>query len=211
MSYTFSGVTTNASSTTTVTASFNIGAGVSPFVVVGVQQQTGHASPTMTIGSGTPISMNLDFINTDNQEVFFSCLATGLSGTQTVSLTAAGSAFETVGFSLWYFPSLMVLSHTAGIASGTTLTIPVNVGDSLFVTGHDAGTAYNYSGSSAAPTGDRPITGAANNPESADWVITSSNASFSVVSSAGAATAAVTYAAPVAPSFKTIGIGGSNW
>jgi len=191
MSYTFVGVTTDSSGTNVSTVSFNIGAGISPFVVVGVEQQNGHAAPTMTIGSGTPIQLNLDFIDPSTNEVFFSNVATGLSGSQNITLTAAGSAFETRSYSLWYFPSIMYLSHTGSVA-GTSFTIPVNAGDSLFVIGHAVGGAFTYSGSTVAPTGQRAITGGSNNPESADWVITSS-ALFNVVASLTGDHAAVTY------------------
>ena len=191
MSYTFAGVAIDSSNTNTSTASFNIGGSVSPFVVVAVEQQNGHAAPTMSIGG---VSLNLDFIDPLTNEAFFSGISTGLSGTQTVSLTAGGSAFETRSYSLWYFPSIMYLSHT-GSTSSTTITIPVNAGESLFAIGHALGGTFNYSGSTVAPTGDRPITGGSNNPESADWAISLSNPSFNVVAGRSGNHAAVTYSA----------------
>src|SRR5258708_5674222 len=150
MSYTFSGVAVDSNAGTTSTVSLDIGPTASPFVIVAVEQQNGHASPTLTVG-GVPL--NLDFINASSNEAFFSGVATGLSGAQNVALTAAGSNFETRSFSLWYTPTLVALSHTASVASANSFTIPVNAGDFLFAIGHNAAGAFTYANSTVAPSG----------------------------------------------------------
>lgn len=199
MSYTFIGVATDASSTTTSTATFNIGATSGPYVVIGIHQQNGHASPTCSIGG---VSLNLDVIDGNSQNVIFSGIATGLSGSQTVSLTAAGSAFETRGYSCWTTTDPVSLSHTASSTTGTSFPIVVKANDFLFVMGHDPGTAtYDYSPSTQAPNANRTIGAGTNNASSADWVISASNNSFSIAVSAATTfiAAAATYAQAAAP------------
>lgn len=184
MSYTFAGTATDASSTNTSTASFNIGATPGPYVVVAIEQQNTHANPTVTIGG---VSLNQDANDSNSQAVIFSGIATGLSGTQTVAITASGSAFETRDYALWYTSDSIRLSGTAGAGgSSQSYSIGVLAGNYLFTMGHApaASGAFNYSPSTQTPTGDHYIGNL--HDGAADWVIATGNAAFNIQTNSGA-------------------------
>lgn len=208
MAYTFSGVASNANAGgNSVSVTLSVGPTAGPFVVVAVHEQNSKtAGGSVTVGG---VSLNpADIVDASGTVGIFSGVATGQSGSVTVTFTATASiAFETVGFSLWYTSDNVVKSHTASGASGTC-TISVNNGDFLFGISEGAG-ALDWSGSTVTPTGSRVITGDSANGGSADWMIVA-GASFTV-SSARSFIAAATYAAPSTPAFTTIGIGGSEW
>ena len=212
MSYTLSGVASAAASSanpaiTTVTLS--VGPTLSPFVVVAVVAQGGTlAGSTLKVGS---ISLNLDVTDSSNTFAIFSGVATGLSGSQTLTFSAPGGAFDTNGFCLWYMPTPISKTNT-GSAGGavSSFTIPVNNGDFLFAVG-GRGTAFNFNSSTVAPFENTAITGSVSNGLTADWTIAASNASFSVSAGANFNGAGATYTPSAAPAFITIGIGGSEW
>jgi hypothetical protein len=211
MSYTFSGVATDASATTTSTVTLSVGAAVGSFVVVAIEQQNGHANPTLTIGG---VSLNLDVIDGNNTTAIFSGKVPGLSGNQSVALTATGSAFETRSFSLWYTTDNVSLSHTASVPlTANNFNIAVLAGDFLFVMGEN-GAATDYNGSTAAPAANHATGGSGNNT-SADWTISSTNAAFNVKTTAAGNMNAVgaTYAAiiGVGALFGVIGLASNEY
>jgi hypothetical protein len=190
MSYTFSGtaVDNGTGGFPSHSVTLDVGPTTSPFVVIAIHEQNGHQSgATVTVGD---VSLTRDFVDGTGQLGFYSGVATGTSGNQTVTFTQASSSFETVGFSLWYFSASQSLSRSGSGNAGCTINVAA--GDSLFAIS-EGGTVADYSESTVTPNGSRVIAGDLNHGASADWAITSSDASFRVSSSSGP-TAAATYA-----------------
>lgn len=187
MAFSFAGSGTDANASTTSTITFNIGASPGPFVVVAFGQQNSHANPTMTIGG---VSLNLDVIDGFNNSGFFSGVATGLSGNQTVALTAAGSGFETRSYSLWFTSAAVALSHTASGDGVASVNIPVNIGD--FMAAISFGIT-DFNSSTVPPDANHIITGGAY--VSGEWdSLAAANPAFSVKPNANFNGSVATYA-----------------
>lgn len=209
MSYTFSGVATDTSGTTTSTASFGIGAVAGPNVILGLVLPGIAVVPTVTIG-GVALS---NAVQVNDESFIFWGPATGLSGTQTVTVVAAGSAFQLRSYCLWYTTDTLTLGNTGSTNGGTNFTLGVNAGQYLFAIGASTTSPLNFDASTQLPTADHPINTVGSLTTGADWLISATNAAFTVQPGAGggnfSAAAAFTPSSP--PAVTIIGIGSSAW
>jgi len=110
------------------------------------------ANPTAATIGGQ--AMNLDIISTDFPAAVFSLKTSGLSGSQTVSITQAGTAFFNRVFWCWYSTINWTLNRTAQIpANASNINIAFDAQDIQFAPGWISGsTTWDYSSSTIGPS-----------------------------------------------------------
>jgi hypothetical protein len=156
------GLPGNSSTSTSFAA--NIGATLSPFVVVTLGQSGGtFGTPTVTVG-GVSLSL-VDSINSSGVvSAIYAGIATGLSGSQTIAVTFdAGSTFRDrpiYAFTTANLNSQSVLSHAAG---NSPLNFNYTKNGCIIAGGYAAATT-SFATSSGASTLNSSTPGVAPNP-----------------------------------------------
>lgn len=181
---------------TSISSSIDIGtASADRLVIVGCCDQNAHALTSVVVNG---VTLNIDIDNTAGGGA---AIASGLvpsgSGSQTVTVTWAGSGFEERFFTVWTATGLSsnVVKHTA--AGIDPISIAVDAGDFLFSLSMAFSGAYDWDASTQAPTRTASIAGAGSGffQYNADWLIAATNPAFSIDESAGAIqTTAASYA-----------------
>ena len=194
--YTFRGQLAADPSNDILTGNVDIGTASADRLIVALCATSG-APFTLASMIVNGVTLTIDKTQTNSHGVAIcSGLVTSGTGSVTVSMTFTGSAFQDKFCVLYALTGLNsnLVKQVAG-ASVPSVTIPVVAGDFLFAIGVDAANP-SFSGSTQSPTTQRQQTGtgSAYHETSADWVIASTNASFSIASSPAAnLIAAATY------------------
>lgn len=176
---------------TVVTTSFTFGSASSGRVIVmGNTVQNGQVISSIVIDpAGTPVSLTAVPGATDSfgETSLWSGVDTVHAGATTVQVTFATSInFNNLSFMAWQLTGIgsPTARQSAASTSGATNTISVVNTDFLFaITITNGTTGYDYSTSTVAPFATH--SGSGNLASSADWTITSTNASFGVVPKVG--------------------------
>lgn len=179
MSYSYLGGFTGNSSGTTFNPSVSVPAGFC--VVIVYVEKAAAATATVTVGSNS-LTQDSNFFSSGN--FLFAAYSGVVSSSSSITITG-GVSFGDITCAVWSWSGTGTKNSSNG-AAAANITLGVNSGDYLFGAQLLSGT---WTGSTQTPTdvgpGSYVITGADHVVTFADWLIASTNASFSVASSSG--------------------------
>lgn len=188
--YVFISSATTANSTDTFTQAFSLGGNAACEIVVGV---SGAVTSFVSVVVGAT-TLNQDVTQGVNPGMaIYSSHLSACTGSQNVTLTTTGAAFSERNLYVWVLTGLVSstkiasssYSRSSGVNTPSSPTISVTAGDLMFGVGKTLGTLQSCAASTQAPTGTNS---AAADTFGDDWLIASTNASFSTNCDAGAST-----------------------
>lgn len=191
-SYTFISAASSTGSGSNLSTSMNLGGNATCFAVAAVIAQGQNSTLSLSI-AGTALTQD----RKDTHPVFnftsaiFSGALSNCSGSQTVALTTNVGAFTLRGLAVWVVKNNASNSPIAtagynrngGTQTPASPTVSVNSGDLLFGSSYMIATGITCGGSSVAPNAVNTINTTGN--VGADWLITSTNASFALNCTSG--------------------------
>jgi hypothetical protein len=199
--YVYRGQFNNGSGSTNFGASTTIGADSADRLVIVAVMATGATGETWTVTVGsTGLTQAVILESTDSVAIFSGVVPTGGSS-QTITITATSNP-NIIQAQVWTATGLSsnTVKHTGSGTFGSPGTIsvtgpagnPSGVGDFMFAIGREnSGAQMNWSGSTQTPTGEHD--GFTANLTGSDWIISATNASFSLTAGNAFAFAAATF------------------
>lgn len=181
---------TNITGAVLTSSTINIGTASADRLIVATLACQNSTTVTSITVNGTSLSA---VVNTAGSVAIFAGLVTTGSGTVTITATWASGSFQLRGFAIYALKGLSsnTVKQTASLSASGPLTISVTAGDFMFAANESVNANANFSTSTQVPTANHSIF--SSNPwgTASDWIIASTNASFSANPLSGISTSTI--------------------